>query len=89
MVYIFLPPRKDLHCLGSLILNFKIVLKMKNLTEEYMTDLLASLCSFFLERENAPLRFVQTLIINISKYINNFLSTIPTTLILSSLVSEF
>ena len=28
---------------------------MKNLTEEYMTDLLASLCSFFcLERENTP-----------------------------------
>ena len=27
--------------------------------------------------------------INISKYVNNFLSTNPTTLILSSLVSEF
>ena len=28
---------------------------MKNLTEQYMTDLLASLCFiFFLERENAP-----------------------------------
>ena len=35
------------------------------------------------------MRYVQTQIINISKYVNNFLSTNPKTLILSSLVSDF
>ena len=27
---------------------------MKNLTEDYMTDLLASLCSLFSQRDNDP-----------------------------------
>ena len=56
----FLPPKKNLHCLGSLVLNFRIVLEMlcKILQKNIWLTYLPACVSFFcLEREKCPLSY--------------------------------